>query len=55
MEMIFISIFKALPDPRIERKKLYPLEKILLVALATILVDGDSYTDIEKFELSRRF
>lgn len=49
MKNTFISVFKNLTDPRIERKKLYPLEEILLVAFATILGGGDSYTDMRDF------
>lgn len=49
MATTFISIFKNLTDPRIERKKLYPLEEVIFVAFATILAGGESYTDMEDF------
>lgn len=49
MSTVFISVFKQLTDPRIERKKLYPLHEILLVAFATILGGGETYTDMEDF------
>lgn len=49
MSIIFINIFKNITDSRIERKKLYPLTEILLVAFATILGGGETYTDMEDF------
>lgn len=51
--LIVISIFKPVEDPRIDRNKLYTLEEILLVAFATILCGGDSYTDMRDFGLSK--
>lgn len=49
MTTTFMSIFEKLEDPRIERKKKYPLGEILLVAFATILGGGDGYEDMEYF------
>ena len=53
MNLIFMSTFQELVDPRIERKKLYPLQEILLVALTTILCGGETYEDMRLFGVSK--
>jgi predicted transposase YbfD/YdcC len=51
--LMFMRIFKPVEDPRIERNKLYPLVEILLVAFATLLSGGETYTDMEDFGKSK--
>lgn len=53
MNLIFMNTFQELVDPRIERKKLYPLQEVLLVALATILCGGETYDDMNLFGISK--
>jgi predicted transposase YbfD/YdcC len=49
MDYTFISIIKKIEDPRIDRLKLYPLDEIILVAIATILCGGEGYADMHTF------
>jgi predicted transposase YbfD/YdcC len=53
MSLVFMSSFQELVDPRIDRKKLYPLQEVLLVALATILCGGETYDDMKLFGVSK--
>ena len=45
----FLNYFKNLPDHRIERRKLYPTEEILLLTFCEIISGCDSWEDIEIF------
>lgn len=49
MAHTFISIIKKIEDPRIDRLKLYPLDEIILVAIATILCGGEGYVEMHTF------
>ena len=49
MSVSFISWASHVPDPRIDRRKLYPLTEILFIALCTFLSGGDSFYDMERF------
>src|SRR5579872_172467 len=51
--LVFMNSFQKLIDPRIDRKKLYPLQEILLVALATLLCGGETYDDMRLFGVSK--
>ena len=51
--LVFKNSFQKLVDPRIDRKKLYPLQEVLLVALATLLCGGETYEDMRIFGLSK--
>lgn len=60
METSITKFFAKVKDPRIERKKLYPLEEILLVALCCIVSGGEGFDDMrfygeEKLEFLRKF
>jgi len=44
-----ITILREVPDPRIDRSKDHQLTDILVIALCTILVGGDSFYDMEEF------
>lgn len=49
METSINKFFSELKDPRIERKKLYPLNEILLVALCCIISGGEGFEDMEMY------
>ena len=56
----FLNHFDALPDPRIDRKKLYPLNEILLVVLCASVCGAQSWRDFvtfgeEKLDYLREF
>jgi predicted transposase YbfD/YdcC len=51
--LILMSAFQKLTDPRINRKKMYPLQEILLVALTTLLCGGETYDDMCIFGVSK--
>lgn len=60
METSVSKFFAKVHDPRIERKKLYPLEEILLVALCCIISGGEGFEDMklygeEKLDFLRKF
>ena len=39
--------FKDVEDPRIERKKLYPLTEVILIALLAVMSGGEGWEDME--------
>ena len=41
--------FDALPDPRIERTKKYPLMEILVIALCAVICGAESFVEMEEF------
>ena len=45
----FLDFFESLEDPRIERKKLYPMEEILLLTLCGVVAGCEGWADIEDF------
>jgi len=49
----FLDFFEDLEDPRIERKKLYPMEEILLLTLCGTIAGCEGWTDIEDFGKSK--
>lgn len=56
----FIDFFKNIPDHRINRHKLYPVEEILLVSFCAIISGCDGWADIElygkkKIDFLRRY
>lgn len=56
----FLYHFDALEDPRIDRKKLYPLPEILLIVLCASICGAQSWRDFvtfgeEKLDYLRRF
>jgi predicted transposase YbfD/YdcC len=48
-----ITILGEVPDPRVERSKEHELVDILVIALCTLLVGGDSFYDMEEFAAVR--
>jgi predicted transposase YbfD/YdcC len=44
-----IATLEEVPDPRVDRSKDHELVDILVIALCTILVGGDSFYDMEEF------
>ena len=49
----FFNVFSKLEDPRIDRKKLYPLEEILFTTLCAVICGAESWYDIEDFGEAR--
>ena len=49
----FFQYFSNLEDPRIDRKKLYPLEEILFTTLCAVICGADSWYDIEDYGKAR--
>ncbi len=45
----FLDYFDDLKDPRIERKKLYPMHEILLLTLCGVICGCEGWDDIEAF------
>lgn len=45
----FLDFFRDIEDPRIDRKKLYPLNEILLLTLTAIICGSEGWLDIEAF------
>ncbi len=45
----FIDFFKTIPDHRLDRKKLHPVEEIFLVTFCAVICGCDSWEDIELF------
>lgn len=44
-----IATLEEVPDPRVDRSKDHDLVDLLVIALCTILVGGDSFYDMEEF------
>lgn len=51
---IILSIFREIPDPRVERSKIHSLEVLLFIALATFVTGGQSFYDMEWFAETRK-
>lgn len=45
----FIDFFKAIPDHRLDRRKLHSVEEILLVTFCGMIAGCDSWNDWELF------
>src|SRR5258708_6521204 len=45
----FIDFFSQIPDHRMDRRKLHPVEEILLVAFCGMIAGCDSWEDLELF------
>lgn len=45
----FIDFFSDMPDPRLDRKKLYNLTDIFVVVLCGVLTGAESWVEIEQF------
>lgn len=52
-EVDFLDIFGQLDDPRIERRKLHPMPKILLLMLCAVICGAESWDGIEMFGKSK--
>lgn len=46
---ITLSIFRELPDPRVERTKIHNLEVIMFIALCSYLSGADGFYDMEDY------
>ena len=47
--VVFLSYFKALPDPRQSGKVKYPLGEILLLCLLAMVAGAETIIDIARF------
>lgn len=45
----FLDYFNDLDDPRLDRKKFYPIEEILLITFLAVICGAESWNDIENF------
>lgn len=45
----FLDHFKEVQDPRIERKKLYPIDEMLLVTVCAVICGAEGWKDLELF------
>ncbi len=50
---IAIEIFRAIPDPRVERTKVHSLELIMFIALCTYLSGGEGFYDMQAYAQAR--
>lgn len=48
-EDTFLDYFTELDDPRIDRKKLHPVEEILLLTFCGVICGCDGWKDVERF------
>ena len=51
---IALAIFRALPDPRVERTNVHHIEVIMFIALCTYLSGGDGFYDVEDYAQARQ-
>ena len=51
---IILSVFRELPDPRVERTKVHSLEIIMFIALGCFLSGGESFNDMQLFAETRK-
>lgn len=51
--MQLYELFSAIPDPRIDHRKLHLLEDILLLCLLAVVCGAESYEAIELFGKSK--
>jgi len=49
MKPQILSYFCTMKDPRIDRKKLHPLENIIFISIASVLCGAETWEDIEDF------
>ena len=47
--MSLLEIFSSIPDPRIERTKLYSVPQILILSVLSYLCDHTGYRGIKRF------
>jgi predicted transposase YbfD/YdcC len=48
-----LEYFAAIPDPRIERSRLHPLQSILTLVLLAVICGADSFVGVEEFGLGK--
>lgn len=51
---ITLSIFRELPDPRVERTKVHSLEVIMFIALCSYLSGADGFYDMEDYAQAKQ-
>lgn len=50
---VLLQYFSGVPDPRIARSRLHPLESVLVLALCAVIAGADSFVGIERFGRSK--
>ena len=45
----FLSYFSEMKDPRIERTKHHLFDDIVFIAIASVLIGGDSWNDMQEY------
>lgn len=45
----FLDYFEDIKDPRIERKKLYSIEEMLLITISGLICGAEGWKDLELF------
>ncbi|OGN61673.1 MAG: hypothetical protein A3F40_03825 [Chlamydiae bacterium RIFCSPHIGHO2_12_FULL_27_8] len=48
VEIGFLDFFQDLEDPRIDRKKLYSIEEILLTTLCAVIAEAEGWQDVKR-------
>ena len=46
--------FKDIEDPRIDRKKLYPLVEVIAIALLAVMSGAEVWEDMEEYGLAKK-
>lgn len=49
-----VTVLSCLPDPRVERSREHELTDLLVIAVCTLLVGGESFYDMENFGHARK-
>jgi predicted transposase YbfD/YdcC len=48
------AFFEAVPEPRVERTRLHPLQNILIIALLAMICVGEGWEDMEEFGKAKK-
>jgi hypothetical protein len=43
------ALFEEVPEPRLERTRIHPLQNILIIALLAMICVGEGWEDMEEF------
>jgi hypothetical protein len=43
------ALFEEVPEPRLERTRIHPLQNILIIALLAMICVGEDWEDMEEF------
>ena len=48
------AFFESVPEPRVERTRLHPLQNILVIALLAMICVGEGWEDMDEFGEAKR-